>query len=62
MERSGVATKEKGELVGYLKSVLFTDDINNATDARIVNMARKAQLYDNLQSKATVGKRKWLLA
>ena len=38
----GVAAKEKGELVGYLRSQGFsTDDINNATDARIVNMARK---------------------
>ena len=47
----GVAAKEKGELVGYLRNQGFsTEDINNATDARIVNMARKAQLYDNLQN------------
>ena len=59
----GVAAKEKGELVGYLRSQGFsTDDINNATDARIVNMARKAQLYDNLQSKATVVKKKVVTA
>ncbi len=59
----GVAAKEKGELVGYLRSQGFsTDDINNATDARIVNMARKAQLYDNLQNKATVVKKKVVTA
>ena len=59
----GVAAKEKGELVGYLRTQGFsTDDINNATDARIVNMARKAQLYDNLQSKATVVKKKVVTA
>lgn len=59
----GVAAKEKGELVSYLRNQGFsTDDINNATDARIVNMARKAQLYDNLQSKATVVKKKVVTA
>ena len=59
----GVAAKEKGELVGYLRNQGFsTDDINNATDARIVNMARKAQLYDNLQNKATVVKKKVVTA
>ena len=59
----GVAAKAKGELVGYLRNQGFsTDDINNATDARIVNMARKAQLYDNLQNKATVVKKKVVTA
>ena len=53
------ATKEKTQLVGYLKTQGFSDqDINAATDARIVNMARKAQLFDNLQSKKAVIKKK----
>ncbi len=53
------ATKEKTSLVGYLKTQGFSDqDINAATDARIVNMARKAQLFDNLQSKKAVIKKK----
>ena len=57
------ATKEKGDLVQYLRTNGFSnDDINGATDARIINIARKAQLYDNLQSKANVVKKKVVTA
>ena len=54
-----MCAKEKGELV-VIYEIMLTDDINNATDARIVNMA-KAQLYDN-SSKATVVKKKVVTA
>jgi len=53
------ATKEKTQLVGYLRGSGFSEaDISNATDARIISLARKAHLYDNLQSKKAVVKKK----
>ena len=56
---AGVATKEKTELVSYLKGSGFSEnDVANATDARIITLARKAQLYDNLLSKKSVVKKK----
>lgn len=54
-----IAEKEKVGLANYLQTNGFSkEDIGNATDARIVNLARKAQLYDNLQSKKAVVKKK----
>ena len=54
-----IANKEKLSLANYLQSNGFSkEDIGNATDARIVHLARKAQLYDNLQSKKSVVKKK----
>ena len=54
-----VAVKEKTALAGYLQTQGFSkEDINNATDARIVSLARKAQLYDSLQNKKAVVKKK----
>ena len=54
-----IANKEKLSLANYLQSNGFSkEDIANATDARIVHLARKAQLYDNLQSKKSVVKKK----
>lgn len=53
------ATKEKTQLVGYLRGSGFSEaDISNATDARIISLARKAHFYDNLQSKKAVVKKK----
>lgn len=53
------ATKEKNELSSYLKTNGFSEaDIAGASDARIINLARKAQLYDNLKSKKSVIKKK----
>ena len=53
------ASKEKTQLVDYLKSNGFSEqDVAHATDARIISLARKAHLYDNLQSKKSVVKKK----
>tara|TARA_B100000700_G_C15046840_1_gene858340 strand:+ start:802 stop:1719 length:918 start_codon:yes stop_codon:yes gene_type:complete len=58
-KNSEVATREKTDLIAYLKNQGFSDqDVANATDARIISLARKASLYDQLQSKKGVVKKK----
>ena len=54
-----VATKEKNNIVTYAKRVGFTpEELNSASDARAINVLRKAWLYDNLISKNKVAQKK----
>ena len=47
----GKAEAEKSKMLGYLNSLDFTnDEISGMVDARLVNMARKAMLFDDLQN------------
>lgn len=57
---SEIAQKEKSDIAAYAKSDLgfSADEISNIGDSRIVNMMRKAMLYDKLQStKPTIEKK-----
>jgi hypothetical protein len=54
-----VATKEKNNIVTYAKRLGFTpEELNSASDARAINVLRKAWLYDNLISKNKVAQKK----
>lgn len=54
-----VATKEKNNIVTYAKRLGFTsEELNQASDARAINVLRKAYLYDNLISKNKVAQKK----
>lgn len=54
-----VAEREKGEVSDYLVSLSFTpEEVARASDHRLVIMARKAMLYDKMQSKAEPAKKK----
>lgn len=57
----GKAKAEKAALADYLRGVGFADhDIANASDHRLVAMARKAMLYDQQAKSVNVAKKKVL--
>ena len=55
------ADKEKAELLAFGRQQNYSDEeLNSVTDARAINMLRKAYLWDQLQSKKTNLKQKAL--
>ena len=54
-----VEAKEKAAIVTYARSRGFTDaELGAATDSRIIDMMRKAHLYETLQSQKPIAKKK----
>tara|TARA_R100001510_G_C7656556_1_gene216714 strand:- start:6519 stop:7484 length:966 start_codon:yes stop_codon:yes gene_type:complete len=54
-----VQTKESAELSNYLLKNGFSQaEVQNASDSRIVHLARKAWLYDNISNKSNIVKKK----
>jgi len=54
-----VAAKEKSSIVTYAKNFGFSDsELANANDSRVVDLLRKAYLYDQLQGKKPVMQKK----
>jgi len=56
---TAIASKEKSDIVNYAKTFGFSDqEIANTVDSRIVDLLRRAYMYDNLQTKKTAVRKK----